>query len=152
MLAPGDKAPDFTCIDQHGNTVKLGDFKGHKLILYFYPKANTPGCTAESCSLNDQLETFASKGYKIVGVSADNQKAQANFAMKYGFKFPLLADTEKTLIKAYGAWGLKKLYGKEYEGIMRYTFVISEEGVIEDIITKVETKDHASQLFKALKF
>jgi peroxiredoxin Q/BCP len=98
------------------------------------------------------LDTFAQKGYKIVGVSADNQKAQLNFSNKYGFKFPLLADTEKTLIKAYGAWGLKKLYGKEYEGIMRYTFVISGEGIIEEIITKVETKDHSGQLFKTLKF
>lgn len=151
-LSPGDKAPDFNCLDQNGNTITLNDFKGHKLILYFYPKANTPGCTSESCSLNDQLDVFAQKGYKIVGVSADNQKAQLSFSNKYGFKFPLLADTEKTLIKAYGAWGLKKLYGKEYEGIMRYTFVISEEGVIEEIITKVETKDHAGQLFKTLKF
>lgn len=151
-LSPGDKAPDFNCPDQYGNNVSLNDFKGYKLILYFYPKANTPGCTAESCSLNEHLDTFSQKGYKVVGVSADNQKAQLNFATKYDFNFPLLADTEKNVLKAYGAWGLKKLYGKEYEGIMRFTFVISEDGIIERVITKVETKDHAGQLFKTLQF
>ncbi len=150
-LKVGDKAPEFTGFDQNGNTISLSDFKGSKLVLYFYPKANTPGCTAESCSLNQNYQVFADKGFKILGVSADNQKSQLNFATKYNFGFPLLADTEKVVIKAYGAWGTKKLYGKEYEGIMRYTFVISEAGIIEEIFTKVETKDHAGQIFKAMK-
>ncbi len=146
MLKIGDPAPFFTGTDQDQNQVSLSDFKGSKLVLYFYPKANTPGCTAESCELNDSLPRFQSMGYKIVGVSADSVKAQKNFAEKYGLNFPLIADTEKAVIKAYGAWGKKSMYGKEYEGIMRYTFVISEAGIIEKIITRVDTKHPTVQI------
>ncbi|HQQ01423.1 MAG TPA: thioredoxin-dependent thiol peroxidase [Bacteroidales bacterium] len=148
MLKIGDKAPDFTGIDQNGNPISLKDFRGRKVVLYFYPKANTPGCTAEACSLNDNLEHLKTKGYEIIGVSADNVKAQKNFAEKYHLNFPLIADTEKNIIKSYGAWGKKKRYGKEYEGIMRYTFLISEDGLIQNIITQVDTKNHASQILE----
>lgn len=145
-LNPGDPAPFFSGTDQNGNTITLNDFRGAKLVLYFYPKASTPGCTAESCSLSDNYNALMSRGYKVVGVSADNVKAQKNFSDKYGFPFPLIADTGKEIIKAYGAWGVKKMYGKEYEGIMRYTFLINENGVISDVIEKVDTKNHAAQI------
>ena len=148
MLKPGDPAPFFSGTDQNGNTVTLNDFKGGKLIVYFYPKASTPGCTAESCSLSDNHDALLQKGYKIVGVSADSVKAQKSFSDKYGFPFPLIADTDKTIIKAFGAWGVKKMYGKEYEGIMRYTFLIDEQGVIEKTFEKVDTKNHAQQILK----
>lgn len=148
MLKIGDKAPAFSGIDQDGNPISLDDFKGHKIVLYFYPKANTPGCTAEACNLNDNLERFQALGYRIIGVSADSVKAQKSFAEKYQLKFPLIADTSKEIIKAYGAWGKKSMYGKEYEGIMRYTFIIDENQVITDIITKVDTKNHAAQILK----
>ncbi|MGC8864695.1 MAG: thioredoxin-dependent thiol peroxidase [Bacteroidales bacterium] len=148
MLKIGDKAPSFEGIDQNGNRVSLDDFKGKKIVLYFYPKANTPGCTAEACNLNDNWERFQALGYQIIGVSADTVKAQKSFADKYQLKFPLIADTEKDIIKAYGAWGKKSMYGKEYEGIMRYTFIIDENQLITDIITKVDTKNHASQILK----
>lgn len=148
MLKIGDKAPSFQGTDQNGNLVSLDDFKGKKVVLYFYPKANTPGCTSEACNLNDNWDRFQALGYQIIGVSADTVKAQKNFADKYQLKFPLIADTEKTIIKAYGAWGKKSMYGKEYEGIMRYTFIIDENQVITDIITKVDTKNHTSQILK----
>jgi len=146
MLKVGDPAPYFAGIDQDNKEVSLSDFKGSKLVLYFYPKANTPGCTAESCELNDSLPRFQTLGYKIVGVSADSVKAQKSFADKYGLQFPLIADTGKTIINAYGAWGTKNMYGKEYEGIMRYTFVISETGIIEKMLTKVDTKQPSLQI------
>lgn len=148
MLKIGDKAPSFQGTDQNGNLVSLYDFKGKKVVLYFYPKADTPGCTAEACNLNDNWERFQALGYQIIGVSADTVKAQKKFADKYQLKFPLIADTEKEIIKAYGAWGKKSMYGKEYEGIMRYTFIIDENQTITDIITKVDTKNHTSQILK----
>ena len=117
-------------------------------MLYFYPKANTPGCTAEACNLNDNLERLKAKGYEIIGVSADSVKTQKSFAEKYHLNFPLIADTDKNIIKSYGAWGKKKMYGKEYEGIMRYTFLISEDGIIQDIITQIDTKHHSSQILE----
>lgn len=150
LLKPGDPAPNFSGTDQNGNTVTLNDFKGEKLVVYFYPKANTPGCTAESCSLSDNYEALQNQGYKVVGVSADTVKAQKNFSDKYGFPFPLLADTEKHIIKAFGAWGEKKMYGKAYEGIMRYTFLIDENGIITRVFEKVDTKNHAQQIFGIL--
>lgn len=116
--------------------------------MYFYPKANTPGCTAEACNLNDNLERFQALGYQIIGVSADTVKAQKNFSEKYQLKFPLIADTNKEIIKAYGAWGKKSMYGKEYEGIMRYTFLIDENQIIREVITKVDTKNHTAQILK----
>lgn len=144
----GDKAPDFDVIDEKGNKVKLSDYKGKKLILYFYPKANTPGCTAESKNLNEFYNTLKEKGFEVLGVSADTDKKQSNFKEKYGFEFPLIPDTEKEIIKAYDVWGVKKMYGKEFEGIFRTTFVISEDQKIEKIFKKVKTKEHAQQILK----
>ncbi|MDK2909627.1 MAG: thioredoxin-dependent peroxiredoxin [Bacteroidales bacterium] len=148
MLKIGDKAPAFTGKDQDGNLISLDQFKGKKVVLYFYPKANTPGCTAEACNLNDNLERFQTLGYQIIGVSADTVKAQKNFSEKYQLRFPLIADTDKEIIKAYGAWGKKSMYGKEYEGIMRYTFIIDENQIIREVITKVDTKNHTTQILK----
>lgn len=145
-LKAGDKAPDFKAEDQDGNLVQLSDFKGKKLILFFYPKASTPGCTAEACNLRDNWETFQQKGYEIVGVSADSKKRQAKFREKYGLPFPLLADEEKNVIEAYGVWGPKKFMGKEYDGINRTTFIIDEEGKIQDVISNVKTKEHSEQI------
>ena len=142
----GDKAPDFTALDQDGNSITLGDFKGKKLVVFFYPKASTPGCTAEACNLNDNYERFKAKGYEILGVSADSAKRQANFKAKYNFKYPLLADEDKAVIEAFGVWGPKKFMGKTYDGIHRTTFVIDENGVLEDVITKVKTKAHTDQI------
>lgn len=145
-LKVGDKAPDFTSKDQNGNTISLWDFKGKKLVLFFYPKADTPGCTAEACNLNDNLETFKSKNYEIVGVSADDQKKQTKFKEKYNLDYPLIADDSKEVINAYGVWGPKKFMGREFDGIHRTTFVIDENGIIEDVITNVKTKAHAEQI------
>jgi peroxiredoxin Q/BCP len=145
-LKVGDKAPDFTALDQDGNTISLGDYKGKKLVVFFYPKASTPGCTAEACNLNDNYERFKAKGYEILGVSADSAKRQANFKSKYDFQYPLLADEDKSVIEAFGVWGPKKFMGKEYDGIHRTTFVIDENGILEDVITKVKTKEHTNQI------
>jgi peroxiredoxin Q/BCP len=149
-LKEGDKAPAFEGVDTFGKPVKLEDFNGSKLILFFYPKDNTPGCTAEACNLRDNYDDLLNKGFKIVGVSADSKKSHQKFTEKYKLPFPLIADTEKELIKAYGAWGPKKFMGKEYEGIIRSTFVISEEGKIEKIIAKVKTKDHTDQILSEM--
>ncbi len=145
-LKEGDTAPQFSVKDQDGNIINLKDFKGNKVILFFYPKASTPGCTAEACNLRDNWEQFQEKGYQILGVSADTEKKQSNFKNKYELPFPLLADEDKEVIEAYGVWGPKKFMGKEYDGIHRTTFVIDENGLIEEIITKVKTKDHAAQI------
>ena len=147
-LKEGDKAPDFTSKDEQGNIVKLSDYKGSKLVLFFYPKASTPGCTAEACNLSDNYQDLTNKGYKVLGVSADSEKKQQNFKNKYNFPFPLLADEDKTVINAFGVWGPKKFMGKEYDGIHRTTFVIDENGVIENVISKVKTKDHAAQILE----
>jgi len=145
-LKVGDKAPDFKSLDEKGNTIKLSDFKGKKLVLFFYPKASTPGCTVEACNLRDNYQMFLSKGYEIVGASADTAKRQQNFINKNDLPFPLLADVDKEVINAYKVWGLKKFMGREYDGIYRTTFVIDENGIIEQIITKVKTKEHTKQL------
>jgi thioredoxin-dependent peroxiredoxin len=150
-LKIGKKAPDFNVINQDGNRVGLKDYQGHKVILYFYPKADTPGCTAESCNLRDNFSDLLDKGFKIIGVSPDTVEKQKKFAEKYQLPFPLLADTEKEVISKYGAWGLKKMYGKEYEGLLRTTYVIDEEGIIEKVFTKVKTKDHAAQILEAMQ-
>lgn len=147
-LKIGDKAPDFNCKDQDGNDIKLTDYKGKKLVLFFYPKASTPGCTVEACDLRDNYQTFIAKGYDVLGVSADSQKRQSNFRNKYEFPYPLLADEDKKVIEAYGVWGPKKFMGREYDGIHRTTFVIDENGLIEDVILKVKTKEHTKQLLK----
>ncbi len=149
-LKKGDKAPDFTGVDQDGQTVSLAGFKGKKLILYFYPKDNTPGCTNEACNFRDHYGFWLSKGYAVVGVSPDSVASHQKFKAKYNLPFPLISDPEKKIIKAYGAWGPKKLYGREYEGLIRSTFVIDEEGKIEEVFGKVKTKEHTEQIVKKL--
>jgi len=147
-LKIGDKAPDFRGKDQNGKEISLNDFRGKKLILYFYPKDDTPGCTAEACNLRDNHNDLLHKGYEIVGISADDEKSHLKFAGKYKLTFSLIADTQKKIIKDYGAWGEKKMYGKPYEGIIRKTFVISGEGKIEKIIENVKTNDHSRQIIE----
>ena len=148
-LKEGDKAPEFEGVDQNGNAIKLADFSGKKLILYFYPKDDTPGCTKEACSLRDGYSTLTDKGFDVVGVSADTEAKHQKFIDKYDLPFHLIADTEKEIIQQYDAWGLKKFMGKEYEGIIRKTFVIGEDGTIDKIFDKVKTKDHADQILEA---
>lgn len=147
-LQIGDKAPNFSVKNQEGKTIELKDFEGKKLVIFFYPKASTPGCTAEACNLRDHYQHFLSNGYDIVGVSADSEKRQKNFSVKNELPYSLLADESKEMIDAYGVWGPKKFMGREYEGIHRTTFVIDEEGKISEIITKVKTKEHSSQILK----
>jgi peroxiredoxin Q/BCP len=145
-LKTGDKAPQFEAKDNAGNTIKLSDYAGKKLVLFFYPKASTPGCTNEACDLRDNYQSFLSKGYDVLGASADSAKRQQNWINKYELPFPLLADEDKAVIEAFGVWGPKKFMGKEYDGIHRTTFVIDENGVIEEVIAKVKTKAHAAQI------
>jgi len=147
-LKIGDKAPDFSGIDQNGSTVQLKDFKGKKVVLFFYPKASTPGCTAEACDLQNNIERFVAQNYQVIGVSADSQKRQLNFAIKNNLQYPLIADEDKVIINTYGVWGPKKFMGREFDGIHRTTFIINEDGFIEDIINKVKTKEHAQQILK----
>ena len=148
MLKKGDPAPAFEGTDQNGEIISLESFRGKKLVLYFYPKDNTPGCTAEACSLRDGYQDLLKKGYAVVGVSADNANSHKKFIEKYTLPFPLIADTEKKMIQAYQAWGPKKFMGKSFDGIIRTTFLISEKGIIEEVISKVETKNHAEQILK----
>jgi len=145
-LKVGDKVPSFTAKDQDGNSISLSDYAGKKLVVFFYPKANTPGCTSEACNLRDNYKELQSEGFELLGVSADNEKKQANFKNKYEFPFPLLADEDRKVINAFGVWGPKKFMGREYDGIHRMTFVINGDGVVEKVIEKVKTKDHAAQL------
>lgn len=149
-LTKGVKAPDFRGKNQNGNTISLSDFKGKKIILYFYPKDNTPGCTAEACNLNENYDEFIKKGFEIVGVSPDNEQSHTKFISKNGLQFNLIADTDKTILKAYGAWGMKKMYGKEYEGVLRTTYIVDENGWIEQVFTKVDTKNHTQQILSEL--
>tara|TARA_Y100001933_G_scaffold156114_1_gene154365 strand:+ start:6687 stop:7133 length:447 start_codon:yes stop_codon:yes gene_type:complete len=146
MLKVGDKVPDFSAKDQDGNTINLSDYKGKKLVVFFYPKASTPGCTAEACNLRDNYKELQAQGYELLGVSADSQKRQHNFKTKYEFPFPLLADEDHTVINTFGVWGPKKFMGREYDGIHRTTFVINGDGIVENVIEKVKTKDHAAQI------
>jgi len=145
-LKVGDKAPNFETKDNQGIIRKLDDYSGKKLVVFFYPKASTPGCTAEACNLRDHYQTFQSKGYEILGVSADSEKRQQNFVQKHQLPFPLLADENRDVINGFGVWGPKKFMGREYDGIHRTTFVIDGNGIIENVISKVKTKDHASQI------
>lgn len=149
-LKVGDKAPDFEGVNQNDNKVSLNDFAGKKLILYFYPKDNTPGCTAESCNLNENYDSWLDKGYEVVGVSPDSVESHKKFADKFDLQFNLIADTEKEILQAYGAWGEKNMYGKKYMGVLRTTFVINENGVIQEIFEKVKTKDHTNQILKTI--
>ena len=150
-LNEGDKAPKFEGTDENGNIISLDSIKGQKTIIYFYPKDNTPGCTAESCNLRDYNGELKKKGYQIIGVSADSAKKHQNFIAKYDLPFPLIADTEKEVINAFGVWGPKKFMGKEYDGIHRTTFVIDENGVITNIFKKVKTKTHAEQIMEEIE-
>lgn len=147
-LKAGDKAPDFASTDQDGNPVKLADFKGKKLVVYFYPKDNTPGCTAESCNLRDNYDNLIKQGYEVLGVSTDSEKSHQKFIVKYELPFSLLADTDKSVHNAFGVWDMKKFMGREYMGTLRSTFVIDENGMIEEVIEKVKTKDHSAQILK----
>lgn len=149
-LKEGDKAPQFTGKDQHGKDVSLSDFKGKRVILFFYPKDMTPGCTAQACNLGENYEQLQAEGFEVIGVSADSQERHQKFIAKYDLPFTLLADTDKEIIKSYGVWGLKKFMGKEYDGIHRTTFVIDPKGVIEKVILKVKTKTHTAQLREEL--
>ncbi|MFN6390314.1 MAG: thioredoxin-dependent thiol peroxidase [Bacteroidota bacterium] len=144
----GDKAPDFKGIDQNGKIIASKDLKGKKVILYFYPKDDTPGCTAESCNLRDNYQALLKIGYAVVGVSADNEKSHKKFADKYELPFPLIADTDKEILESYDAWGEKSMYGKKYMGIIRKTYVIDEKGNIERIFDKVDTKNHTEQILE----
>ena len=147
-LKVGDKVPTFSAKDENGNIINLSDYKDKKLIVFFYPKASTPGCTAEACNLRDNYAELKAEGYELLGVSADSQKRQLNFKNKYQFPFPLLADEDHTVINIFGVWGPKQFMGKKYDGIHRMTFVIDGDGVVEKVIDKVKTKDHAAQLLK----
>lgn len=142
----GDKAPDFAIPDQDGLVHKLSDYAGRKLVIYFYPKDDTPGCTAQACNLRDNYYELREKGYEVIGVSVDSEKSHQKFIQKFELPFTLLADTDKKMVEDYGVWQEKSMYGRKYMGVMRYTFVIDEQGTIQDIITQVNTKDHASQI------
>jgi peroxiredoxin Q/BCP len=147
QLEEGMKAPGFNGIDQNGKEINLKEFSGKKVVLYFYPKDNTPGCTAEACNLRDNWDSFLKKGFTVIGVSPDNEKSHKGFAGKYALPFPLIADTSKKILNDYGVWGEKKMYGRSYMGVIRTTFIIDEKGIIEKIITKVETGGHTKQIF-----
>ncbi|WP_439185498.1 thioredoxin-dependent thiol peroxidase [Carboxylicivirga taeanensis] len=150
MLKVGDKAPVFKGINQDEKEISLHDFSGKKVILYFYPKDNTPGCTAESCNLSENYDELTSKGFEVIGVSPDSIASHKRFIAKHNLRFNLIADTEKEILQQYDAWGLKKMYGKEYMGVLRKTFIIDENGLIIQIIEKVKTKDHTNQILEAL--
>ena len=149
-LKEGDKAPEINANDENGNIIKLENYKGKKVILYFYPKDLTPGCTVESCNLRDNYSDLTSKGFEVIGISADDEKKHLRFIEKYDLPFRLIADTDKKVINSYGVWGPKKFMGKEFDGIHRTTFVINEDGIIEKIIKKVKTKVHSEQILEEL--
>ena len=149
-LKQGDKAPLFEGVNQNGDKISLTDFSGKKLILYFYPKDNTPGCNAEACNLNENYKMWLKKGFEVVGVSPDSEKTHLKFIDKFDLKFNLVSDTEKVILQDYNAWGEKKLYGRVYMGVIRKTFIIDEKGIIVEIFEKVKTKDHTNQIITAL--
>lgn len=146
QLKEGEKAPYFEGMNQDGKKISLNDYKGEKLILYFYPKDNTSGCTAEACNLNDNYAELTSLGYEVVGVSPDSTASHLKFIAKYNLSFNLIADTEKKILEDYGVWAEKSMYGRKYMGVLRTTFIIDEEGIIQRIITKVDTKNHVNQI------
>jgi len=149
-LKEGDLAPDIESVDQNGEKITLEEYRGKKVVLYFYPKDNTPGCTAEACNLRDNYSQFLEQGFEIIGVSADSEKSHQKFISKFDLPFRLISDVDKKVLKDYGTWGEKKLYGKSYMGILRKTFIIDEEGYVEKIIEKVKTKEHSKQIFTEL--
>ncbi|MBT8220498.1 MAG: thioredoxin-dependent thiol peroxidase [Bacteroidia bacterium] len=151
MLKVGDKAPEFIGVIQDGSEVKLSDYAGKSLIVYFYPKDNTPGCTAEGCSLRDNYSALQNMDYEILGVSPDSPKKHTNFINKFEFPFSLIADTDLIITKSFGAFGWKKFMGKEYEGVLRSTFLINGNGIIEAVINKVKTKTHGEQIIEIIK-
>ncbi|MFA0963745.1 thioredoxin-dependent thiol peroxidase [Roseivirga sp. BDSF3-8] len=147
-LSPGDKAPEFEAKDQNGETVRLSDYKGKKVVLYFYPRDNTPGCTAQACNLRDNYQALQEAGYEILGVSSDDEKSHKKFIEKQELPFRLIADTDKAVHEKYGTWVEKNMYGRKYMGTARTTFIIDEEGVISEVVAKVKTKDHTAQVLK----
>ena len=149
IIKAGEKAPEFNATDEAGNPITISQFKGRKLILFFYPKDDTPGCTAENCNLRDNYADLLARGFAIVGVSPDSAKKHQGFKSKYALPFPLIPDTDQQILKLYGAWGEKQMYGRTYEGVLRTTFVINGEGVVEKVFDKVDTKDHTAQILKA---
>lgn len=151
QLTEGMPAPHFEGRDQDGNTVSLKQFSGRKVILYFYPKDNTPGCTAEACSLRDNYRELTAKGFVILGVSPDSERSHAGFRAKYDLPFPLISDPDKRIMNAFGVFGEKTMYGKKVTGVIRTTFIIDEKGIIEKVIRKVDTKEHAGQIFSLYK-
>src|ERR1700761_5071113 len=148
--AQGDKAPDFTANDQNGNTISLSDYNGKTVILYFYPKDDTPGCTAEACDFRDNYQSLIGKGYQVIGVSTDDEKSHKKFETKYNLPFPLIADTDHSIVEAYDVWGEKNMYGKKYMGTMRTTFIINADGIINKVIDKVDTKASSQQVLDLL--
>ncbi|MCR8558265.1 thioredoxin-dependent thiol peroxidase [Mucilaginibacter sp. BJC16-A38] len=150
-LTAGDKAPDFTANDQNGKTVSLSDFKGKNVILYFYPKDDTPGCTAEACSFRDNYQAMLGQGFEVIGVSTDDEKSHKKFETKYSLPFPLIADTDKAINEAYGVWVEKNMYGKKYMGTARKTFIIGPDGTISHILDKVDTKNATKQVLDLLQ-
>lgn len=148
MLKVGDKAPELLGTDEAGNEVRVSDYKGRKLVVYFYPKDSTPGCTAEACSLRDGMDALVEAGYSVVGISGDSAASHLRFKDKQQLNFPLVADVDKSTIQAFGAWGEKKLAGRVYMGIIRSTFVLDGDGVVERVITKVDTKNAAKQILE----
>ena len=145
-LKAGDKAPDFTSKDQNGEEVSLANFKGKIVILYFYPKDDTPGCTAEACDFRDNYQSLIGKGYEVIGVSTDDSKSHKKFETKYSLPFPLIADEDKSINEAYGVWAEKNNYGKKYMGTVRTTFIIDADGIIKQVIEKVDTKNASQQV------
>ncbi len=150
-LNEGEKAPDFTSKDQNGKDISLSDFLGKEVILYFYPKDDTPGCTAEACSFRDNYQSLLGQGFEVLGVSTDDEKSHQKFITKYSLPFSLISDTERNIVETYGVWVEKNMYGKKYMGIARKTFVIGKDGVIKKIISKVDTKNSSQQIIDALK-
>ena len=151
MIKEGNKAPDFTTRNQNGDKIKLSDFKGQRVVLYFYPKDDTPGCTKEACSFRDADDVFTEKGIKVFGISTDDEKSHQKFINKFSLPFDLLADTDKDIVEKYGVWGEKSMYGKKYMGTLRKTFLIDENGKIVKIFDKVNVSEHADEVLEAFK-
>ena len=151
MIGVGDKAPNFKGVDQDGNKVSLSDFKGKKVVLYFYPKDNTPGCTAQACNLRDNYDLLFEKGFQVIGISTDTVESHKKFETKFDLPFPLIADPDKVIVNQYGVWGEKKFMGKTFDGTHRTTFLIDEKGIVRNVIDKPKTKDHSEQIIESWK-